>query len=447
MSLISISAFSEAARSLRELYTNILRENPDSDHSVLTEAVALGRTGENTASTGDDVITPVSSNSYVFAGLGNDTLNEGTTASTLGAVLHDGDDHFIGDINNANAATVFGGDGNDTFVSSGDALFGEEGNDSFTAVGALSDTLHGGSGEDTIDSGEANDLVSGGQGADLIFAGRGDDIVNGDSNNDMIFGGNGDLVDLDDGNDQLFGGNGDDIIFGNSGNDTLIGGQDTVDLDDGADTLNGGVGDDLILGNAGDDQLIGASGNDELFGGLGDDVIFGGNTSVDANDGADTINGGAGEDTIFGNGGDDVIFGGTGMFDETDSADVIYGGFGNDTIFGNAGDDQLIGAQGNDDYFGGLGDDTINLDALSGNDVVHGFTGEGQTGGDLIRIVRNLNESNITDFDSLMARASNQGDDTLFDLGDGNTVLVTGVSSDEFSADDFVFVDDFSDIL
>jgi large repetitive protein len=88
------------------------------------------------------------------------------------------------------------------------------------------------SGNDTLNSGNANQTIYGGSGNDTIRAGNSTDTVYGGSGNDSIFGNNG--------GDTLYGGSGDDTITGGNGADTLVGGL-------GADTLVGGSGGDTFV--------------------------------------------------------------------------------------------------------------------------------------------------------------------------------------------------------
>ena len=117
-------------------------------------------------------------------------------------------------------------------------------------------------------------------------------------------------------------------------------------------TLVGTPGDDVMLGTSGDDMIKGLGGSDTICGGGGDD----------------RIHGGAGFDRIRGDDGDDRLFGGAGC-------DWLQGGLGNDllalegggpscagTAEGGAGRDRfLIDEAGDNELFGGLGVDTLDL--------------------------------------------------------------------------------------
>ncbi|HVK56430.1 MAG TPA: calcium-binding protein, partial [Burkholderiales bacterium] len=113
------------------------------------------------------------------------------------------------------AATVDGGDGNDTIYASnlGDNLFGGSGNDTLYG-GRLDDWLLGGDGDDVLNAGTADALALGGDG-NYLDGGAGNDLIRGREGSDWLEGG--------DGIDTIAGGGGDDILSGGAGNDTLKG--------------------------------------------------------------------------------------------------------------------------------------------------------------------------------------------------------------------------------
>jgi len=80
-------------------------------------------------------------------------------------------------------------------------------------------------------------------------------------------------------------------------------------------------------------------------------------------EGDDEIFGGAGDDTITGDGGNDSLFGG-------DDNDSVSGGSGNDMVDGDAGADTLDGGSGTDTLVGDAGNDS--LDGGSGADELYG---------------------------------------------------------------------------
>jgi Ca2+-binding RTX toxin-like protein len=114
-------------------------------------------------------------------------------------------------LNTVNAATVYGGYGNDRITggSGNDALFG-----------------------DAWLSSEAGVLY--GSGNDVIFGGAGNDEIHGNDGDDELHGG--------DGNDRIFGDAGFDKHYGENGDD-FINSQDGV----GNETVDGGAGTDTAI--------------------------------------------------------------------------------------------------------------------------------------------------------------------------------------------------------
>lgn len=93
--------------------------------------------------------------------------------------------------------------------------------------------------------------------------------------------------------------------------------------------------------------------------------------SIIGGDGNDTLFGGIGHDSLLGDIGDDLFYGGIGH-------DTIEAGDGNDISYGDAGDDTIRFGAGNDTVYGGDGNDRID-DAfsisLTGNNLLYGGTG------------------------------------------------------------------------
>ncbi|NIZ15042.1 Hint domain-containing protein [Phaeobacter sp. HF9A] len=242
----------------------------------------------------------------------------------------EGDDTLIGGDGNDSAD---GGDDDDYIDTSGTEPAVDRGfpgySDTTPPIPAIApdadpsndlDTVSGGSGNDTIYTGDDDDLIDGGSGNDFIDAGIDDDTVTGGE-----------------GNDEIIGGEGSDLIEGGDGDDTIYGGLDPVF----PDVLN--ITDDGSDGRAPDpdptngmDTLDGGAGNDVIYGQDDDDLITGG-------DGDDTIDAGIDDDTVDGGAGNDVITGGEGE-------DVLSGGDDRDTFLGATAGDNIDGGAGGDDY-------------------------------------------------------------------------------------------------
>ena len=283
--------------------------------------------------------------------------------------------------------------------------------------------------------GDGNDVLTGGSGADQLFGQSGNDTLLGKGGNDFLFGGAGnDTITGGDGDDQVFGQSGDDRMIWNPGDDTDLNeggdGVDTVEVNGGngteqfTATANGtrvrfdrvtpapfsldiGTSENLVVNaNGGDDTFSatgnlaalikltvdGGAGNDSLLGSNGNDTLLGGdgNDFVDGNQGSDTALLGAGDDTF--------------QWDPGDGSDVVEGQDGTDTLAfngSNVNERMEVAANGsrvrftrdigtivmdlNDvesidaELLGGA--DTLQVDDLSGTDVVNVAAGLAASGG------------------------------------------------------------------
>ncbi|MEJ1933695.1 hypothetical protein WDZ92_26130 [Nostoc sp. NIES-2111] len=140
----------------------------------------------------------------------------------------------------------------------------------------------------------------------------------------------------------------------------------------------------------------------------GADLISGGALSDILNGyaGADSLDGGAGLDVINGNQGSDTVSGG-------DGADVVRGGRDDDLVLGGAGNDFLAGDRGSDTLTGGAGADLFHTFAGAGLDRVTDFS---RAEGDRVLL---LSGQSYT--------VSQQGGDTVIDLGGGTQMVLVGV--------------------
>ena len=334
--------------------------------------------------------------------------------------------------------TVNGGDGGDTILGSefADSLIGGNGADSITGAPA-DDTLDGSNGNDTLAGGVGNDSLLGGDGADsingdggndTIIAGNGADFVSGGDGTDSLNGSDGsDTLNGDADNDTLSGDNGNDSLLGGADNDSVLGGSgnDTASGGDGTDTLNGGIDNDSLNGDGGTDNIDGGDGNDTLLGGDGNDTINGGtgNDSVRGLDGNDSILGGAGNDALFG-----------------DDNSVNALGTGNDTVLGNAGNDSLNGGGGADSMDGGTGNDLVSsgdfdsatlvlLSIANAANVVEGATGQTTNAVFTVTLNRASTQIVTVQFTSVDGSAVSSGANADFTPVSGTLQIAVGATT------------------
>lgn len=137
----------------------------------------------------------------------------------------------------------------------------------------------------------------------------------------------------------------------------------------------------------------------------------------------DDISGSGGHDRIFGYGGNDDLEGGSGN-------DYLSGGAGHDDLEGDSGNDTLRGGDGNDELEGGSGRDLFVY--ASGRDTIEDFNAND----DRIELDRALG---IDSFSELMAKARlvDDGEDILFDFGNGNRLVIEDTSLNELTAAHF----------
>lgn len=205
------------------------------------------------ATDGDDTLTGTAGNDVIDARLGSDRIDG------LG-----GDDLLLG---NNGSDTVHGGAGNDE-VRGGDGadyVYGGAGDD-IVRGGDGADWIFGSDGADSLYGGIGSDVALGGEGNDNIFLNEGDDAA-------WYFDPDGQFDALQAGNDTIHGGTGSDSVKDHLGANTVLGegGNDTIDLTDGAaevahtpDSADGGFGNDTITGDSGD-TLTGGGGIDSYL--------------------------------------------------------------------------------------------------------------------------------------------------------------------------------------
>ncbi|MBT7082342.1 MAG: hypothetical protein HN929_12930, partial [Chloroflexi bacterium] len=156
----------------------------------------------------------------------------------------------------ANIENIIGGSGDDTLKT------GDDGG-----------VLAGGLGDDHLIGGSGNDYLSGGEGVDILEGGAGSDILDGGKEGDQLIGNTGSdtasyrsfLIDVD--------GNGLIVDLSSPENST---GDALGDSFSGIENITGSIGTDILVGTAGANVISGIDSNDTLIGMGGDDILDGG---------------------------------------------------------------------------------------------------------------------------------------------------------------------------
>jgi Ca2+-binding RTX toxin-like protein len=209
--------------------------------------------------------------------------------------------------------------------------------------------------------------------------------------------------------DTILGGNGPDNIVGRE-EATLISGLDDADRltgRGGSDTLNGGAGPDVLKGFGGGDQLIGRAGADNFDGGLGFDTVSyaTSGSGVNVNLLVPSGNGGGAAGDIYA------------------SIERILGSDHNDVLRGRAGTDVLIGGSGGDTFLIQPGCD---IDRVEDHAM----------GVDTIRLLSFTGIDSLTD---LQARGIDNGVDSSYNLGNGDSLVIVGHNVGDLQSGDFLF--------
>jgi len=199
-------------------------------------------------------------------------------------------------------------------------------------------------------------------------------------------------------------GAGNDWVQGNGARNKIRGGRNE-------DTLNGLEGHDTLNGGGGRDLLQGGGGNDLIYGGTGSDTMRG-------DGGHDTLNGGAGQDQIIGGSGRDSIFGGAG-------SDTLRGDGGRDTLIGGLGDDKLTGGNGADDFV---------FDPDFGQDEITDF----RNNMDELHLDDALWSGSLSAQEVINTFASSANGNTILDFGNGNIIVLAGITDAQVLVDDIV---------
>ncbi len=395
--------------------------------------IALTTTIENAVGgSGNDRIFGNDAANNIEGGNGNDVLGGGNGRDTLsGGAGNDsldggsGDDQFFVD---GEADVVFEAlrGGNDTVFSTGSyylwaeletlVLSDEAGADLFGVGNELANRIIGNGGANLLIGLAGNDTIDGGDGNDAIFGTEGSDVLNGDAGIDYLAGGDGD--------DTIAGGDDADAVYGEAGNDWLVGGSTFS-----TDIIVGGDGNDTIRGDSGlgdYDILNGAGGDDIYFVDTPDDLTFEG-----ASEGYDIVYAainGAGY-YLYPQVEELVLLGATPFGVGNDGANRLTGNEIANYLLGGAGNDTLDGGGGNDVLFGEGGADVFLLTGGTGGDVIGDFT----PGVDRI----DVSAFGFASFAALQVRFVENGGTTAINLGNGDFVVINGITNAQLSAGDF----------
>ena len=265
-------------------------------------------------------------------------------------------------------------------------ISGTPGNDTLVST-AMDETLSGGGGDDTYvyGLGGGDDRIVDSAGVDRLVLGQEADITAFESaGNDLIF------------------------SFADGGSVRVADMLDGQAVEELAFSAAPGTVHELRLGasaSRGDDWIVGGAGNDDLDGGRGDDWIAGGD-------------------------GDDIITGGRGS-----NADRLFGGAGDDNLIGRSGDDILNGGAGNDLLNGGRGDDLFVFTDGDGADRFSSF----RAGAGTDDVIDLTGSSAVGGFDDVQSIASQAANNTVIDLGNGDSITLLGVDVGDIHQDDFLF--------
>lgn len=352
----------------------------------------IGGSGQDTASGGNG-------NDWLDGGLGLDIVLGGKGNDTIVVLGTDGLDDVDGggdtntlDVSNYTKGGLkldLGTGQWDDILSSGvrtvshvQVVMGTDFADSITG-GADAVTIHGGGGNDRLQSGSASSNISGDNGNDTIvvmndqFVDNADGALGTDWLDLRAIVAAGATVNVGGGSWSLLSSTGVvasiEGVFGTTKSDAITGST-------GNDTLNGYYGADTLEGSDGNDRLAGGGGTDVLKGGIGNDIYF-----TDAKDhvlelagqGIDTVRSaqsftlGAYVENLtltgkhdvdgVGNAGWNFIVGsfGKNLLDGRGGNDTVNGRSGSDHIWGQTGEDRLSGDKGYDTLDGGAGRDVL----------------------------------------------------------------------------------------
>jgi Ca2+-binding RTX toxin-like protein len=377
---------------------------------------------------------------------------------------------------NAGVNTLTGGSGSDTLYGYAgddrldggqgtDTLYGGVGNDTYV-VDSLSDVIveNAGEGTDTVEASISYSLAALANVENLTLTGSSaidgtgnalDNVIRGNSAANTLNGGTG--------NDMLYGGAGDDtyvigdahakvVELAGEGSDTVqasvnysLAGTSNIEtlmLTGSAVSATGNAEHNILIGTAGSNTLDGGGGGDTLQGGAGNDVYY-------IRNAADVIVEGTGEGTA-----DTVLatvsytLSANAQVERLAASDsnatvainltgnayshLIQGNNGANTLTGGSGADTLMGYGGNDTLFGGSGADKFVFAHGTGQDIIGDFV----AGTDKI----DLTAIGFASYQDVINATHDVGGNAVIDLGNGDQLTLTGVTSAQLHSGDFIGV-------
>ncbi len=397
-------------------------------HGAIIDNVVLVRVDEEEG--GEDHLVGGEGNDELHGGLGRDWLEGGLDADKL--VGGEGADTAV--YNNADAAVTVN-------LAKDKGTKGEAKGDTYESIenvhgSDFNDVIRGDAGTNRLVGRDGDDRLIGGAGRDILLGGRGGDDLNGGSGDDDAaeydWSTAGVTVNLTTGVGTGGYAEGDTLknieyVYGSHYDDSLTGDANVNRLvgDDGNDQLNGMAGNDILLGGYGADHLNGGEGNrdaadyQDATEGVSVDLVNGGYRGEADGDTYEAI------EFVYGSDFNDEISG-------DDGINRLVGNDGDDALFGAGGNDYILAGLGQDTSTGGEGDDVFLYKAAFGNDVITDFeAGAGRTD----RLW--LDDLGIAGFEDLDVVDTLEG--ALVTVAGYGTVLLSGVSTADLVADDFIF--------
>ena len=119
------------------------------------------------------------------------------------------------------------------------------------------------------------------------------------------------------------------------------------------------------------------------------------------------------------------------MHEGSDFADEIFAGATTDTMEGGGGADTFV-------FGAGSGDDKIKDFVAK---TVKNDSGTVTAEADVIKVIKDVNGLSLDTAAGLASRVTSTSNGALVDLGNGNSILLEGVNSDDLSAANFAVVE------